>query len=457
MQASPTPDLSIPRLASDLKGEVIAPDDAGYDEARTPFYGGFDRRPAVIIRPVDADEVAYVVNLARETGYELAVRSGGHSISAHSVVDGGIVLDLAGLRRIEIDAGNRTAWAEAGLTAGEYTTAAAAHGLATGFGDTGTVGIGGITLGGGVGLLVRKYGLTIDSLLAADVVTADGSKLRVDADNHPDLFWALRGGGGNFGVVTRFQYRLDPVDKVVGGMLMLPATADLITSFVDLAEEAPNGLSTIANVMTAPPMPMIPAEHHGKMILMGLLAFTGPEAEGETVVSRFRSLAEPLVDMLGTMPYPDLFPPEEMEFHPVAASHNGFADRIGREEAEAIVDHIGTSTAMMSVTQLRVLGGAVSQVPNDATAYAHRHRKIMTNVAAIFAQPEDAPPHAAWVESLSGALAQGDDEAYVNFVDDNAGNSGAAYPDETLDRLRRVKAEYDPANLFHLNHNIVPA
>src|SRR6266487_2071184 len=194
--------VSIPQLRATIKGRVITPSDAGYDQARTVFYGGFDRRPAAIVRVVDATDVSHVVSLARETGLELAVRSGGHSVAGHGVSDGGIVLDLADMRALDINAQRRTAWAETGLTAGDYTNAAGAYGLATGFGDTGSVGIGGLTLGGGVGYLVRKHGLTIDNLLAAEIVTADSQLLRVDAATHPDLFWAIRGGGGNFGGAT---------------------------------------------------------------------------------------------------------------------------------------------------------------------------------------------------------------------------------------------------------------
>src|SRR5215217_2961246 len=216
------------RLRAVLNGRVITPGNAGYDQARTVFYGMFDRRPAVIVRPTDPSDVSQVVSLARETGLELAVRSGGHSRAGHSTTDGGVVLDLTDMNALEIDPEQRTAWAQTGLTAGEYTPAAAAYGLATGFGDTGSVGIGGLTLGGGVGYLVRKHGLTIDDLLAAEIVTADGQLLRVNAERHPELFWAIRGGGGNFGVVTRFQFRLHAVGTVVGGMLMLPATPDVI-------------------------------------------------------------------------------------------------------------------------------------------------------------------------------------------------------------------------------------
>src|SRR5687768_12379041 len=200
-------------LRATVSGRVITPDDAEYDEARSVFYGGIDKRPAVIVRVANAEDVSRVVTLARDTGMELAIRSGGHSFAGHSVSDGGIVLDLLGMKGIEIDAEGRTVWAETGLTAGELSNATATHGLAVGFGDTGSVGIGGITLGGGVGYLVRKYGLTIDSLLATDVVTADGKLLRVDAESHPDLFWAIRGGGGNFGVATRFKFQLHDVSS----------------------------------------------------------------------------------------------------------------------------------------------------------------------------------------------------------------------------------------------------
>src|SRR3990172_5214543 len=277
--------ISISELRAVFNGRVIAPDDPRYEQARTVFYGGIDYRPAAIVRVADAGDVSRLVSLAREIGFELAVRSGGHSVAGHSVTDGGIVLDLSGMRALQIDVERRTAWAETGLTAGEYTTAVGVHGLATGFGDTGSVGIGGITLGGGVGYLVRKYGLTIDDLLAAEVVTADGQLLRVNAESHPDLFWALRGGGGNFGVATRFQFRLHELDTIMGGMLFLPATPEVITSFISEAESAPEELSTIANVMAAPPMPFLPAEQHGQLIVLAMMAYAGEVAAGERALA----------------------------------------------------------------------------------------------------------------------------------------------------------------------------
>src|SRR5215204_612476 len=266
---------STSELRALFNGRVIAPDDPRYEQARTTFYGGIDRKPAAIIRVADAGDVSRLVKLARENGFELAVRSGGHSVVGHSTTEGGIVLDLSAMKDLQVNLEDKTVWAETGLTAGEFTAAVGAHGLATGFGDTGSVGLGGITLGGGVGYLVRKYGLTIDSLLAAEVVTADGQLLHVDAESHPDLFWAIRGGGGNFGVATRFKFQLHEVDSVYGGMLILPATEAVIAGFITEAEAAPEELSTIANVMTAPPMPFLPAEVHGKLIVFAMLVYAG--------------------------------------------------------------------------------------------------------------------------------------------------------------------------------------
>jgi len=449
--------LLIPELRATLKGRVIAPGDAGYDEARTVFSGGIDRRPAMIARPVDATEVSRVVSLARETGLELAVRSGGHSAAGHSVSEGGIVLDLREMRALHIDAERCTAWVEMGLTAGEYTSAAGKYGLATGFGDTGSVGIGGITLGGGIGYLARKHGLTIDSLLAAEIVTADGQLLRVDAKTHPDLFWAVRGGGGNFGVATRFQFRLHEVSTIVGGMLILPATPEVIASFIAEAEAAPDELSTIANIMPAPPMPFVPAEHHGRLVVMAFLVYAGAVESGARALVPFRALATPIVDMLRPMPYPEIYPPDDASYHPIAAARSLFVDAVDRRTAETILNHLQVSTAAMAVTQLRVLGGALARVPVEATAYAHRKRRIMVNVAALYERLEDAAVHEAWVADFAAALRQGVAGVYVNFL----GNEGAArvreaYPGSTWERLAAIKARYDPTNLFRLNHNIPP-
>jgi len=454
----PLDEAAIREFSSKVRGQLIRPDDDAYDEARAVFYGGMDRHPALIVRVADATDVSRVVALARESGLDLAVRSGGHSPAGHSTTDGGIILDLSEMKGLEIDLERRTAWAQTGLTAGEYTAAAGAHGLATGFGDTGSVGIGGITLGGGVGYLVRKYGLTIDDLLAADVVSADGELLRADAETHPDLFWAIRGGGGNFGVATRFQYRLHEVDTIVGGMLILPATAEVVASFVAEAEAAPEELSAVANVMTAPPMPFVPAEMHGQLIIMAMLVYAGGVDAGDRAIAPFQGLAEPIADMVKPMPYPEIYPPEEDDYHPIGSARTMFLETIDGAVAQTIVDHLQNSSAQMAVAQIRVLGGAMARVPAGATAFAHRGSRIMVNVAALYERPDEAEVYEPWVTDFATALRQGDEVgAYVGFLgEEGEGRVREAYPGKTLERLAEIKGRYDPTNLFRLNQNIRP-
>jgi hypothetical protein len=455
----PLDEAAIREFSSRVRGQLIRPDDDGFDEARTVFYGGLDRRPALIVRVKDATDISHVIALARESGLELAVRSGGHSVAGHSTTDGGIILDLREMKNLELDVAGRTAWAQTGLTAGEYTAATGAHGLATGFGDTGSVGIGGITLGGGIGYLVRKHGLTIDDLLAAEIVTADGKLLRVDAQRHPDLFWAIRGGGGNFGVATRFKFRLHQVDTIVGGMLILPATPEVIASFVAEAEAAPEELSTIANVMTAPPMPFLPAEVHGELVIMAMLVYAGEEVEaGQRAIAPFRALAKPIADMLKPMPYPEIYPPEEGDYHPTAVARTMFIDTIDRDVSQTILEHLRASDAPMRVAQIRVLGGAMARVPAEATAFAHRSSRIMVNVAAFYEGTEERAAREAWVSYFAAALRQGEGGAYVGFLgEEGEGQIREAYPESTWDRLALIKGRYDPTNLFRLNQNIPPA
>ncbi len=452
----------IPRLRASFRGQVITPGDASYEEVRTIFYGGFNQRPGIIARPVDARGVSYIVSLARENGLELAIRSGGHSPAGHSLSTGGIVLDLRNLRSLKIDLEHRTAWAEAGLTAGEYTASVGAYNYATGFGDTGTVGIGGITLGGGIGFLVRKHGLTIDNLLAADVVTADGELLRADAESEPDLFWAIRGGGGNFGVATRFQYQLHKLEMILGGLLILPATPESIASFITLAEEAPEELSTIANVMTAPAMPFVPAEYHGKLVLMIMLVYagstgTGDIDAGERTIAPFRALATPIADLIRPMRYHQMFQPDPANFHPTAVGRTMFIKSIDRSVAETILETLRASDASLRVAQLRVLGGAMACIPTAETAFAHRNSRIMVNLAAFYNGPEERAKREAWVNDFAALLDQGDSGTFVNFLDEPGQQYiRKAYPGSTWDRLTTIKSRYDPTNLFRRNHNIPP-
>ena len=441
------------------RGRVITSADADYYEARTIMVGGFDAHPALIVRAADADDVATVVRYARDTNLELAVRSGGHSGAGHGSTDGGIVLDLRDMKTIDLDVMARSAWAETGLTAAEFSTAVGAHGLAVGFGDTGSVGLGGITVGGGIGYLVRKLGMTIDSLMAAEVVTADGELLHVDTHDHPDLFWAIRGGGGNFGVVTRFQFVLHDVPQVVGGMLMLPATAEALAGFMAAAEAAPEELSAVVNVMPAPPMPFVPEEHHGSLVIMALMWHAGEADAGEAAMAPFRALATAIVDMVRPMPYAEIYPPEPGgDYHPTVEQQTLFLDSFDLSAARRIIEDLRTSDAPMRAVQLRVLGGAYARVPADATAFAHRASGILTVVVAVCESEQDRERRRAWVADLAGALRQGDAGAYVNFLtDEDETRVRAAYPGETWDRLVSVKRKYDPTNLFHRNQNIPPA
>jgi FAD/FMN-containing dehydrogenase len=450
-------EIPIDELRAQLEGEVIRPEDSAYDEARHVFFKGIDRRPLAVARVADARDVARVVTAARESGLELAVRSGGHSRAGYGTSEGGLVIDLSGMNSIEIDSDDRTAWVGTGATAAQYTNATAERGRVTGLGDAGSVGVGGITLAGGVGFLVRKHGLTIDSLQSAELVTADGEVVQASEQSEPDLFWAIRGGEGNFGVATRLQLRLHEISEIVGGMLILPATPETITGFLEAAEAAPEELSTIANVMIAPPMPFVPEEAHGKPIVMGTFAYVGPVERGQEVLAPFRALAGPLADMLRPMRYPELYegPEPEPRF---AAGSNFFADSLEPAAVEAILEQLPQSTAPMKAVQLRVLGGALAGVPNDATAFGHRDRGMFVNVAAMYVDQGEEETHDAWVNGLADSLGKDGAGGYVGFMGgEDEETLRAAYPGGNWERLRGLKRRYDPDNLFHLNHNIPPA
>jgi FAD/FMN-containing dehydrogenase len=447
--------IQISNLRASLKGKVIGPDDPQYDDVRRVFFTGFDRRPEAIVRVGDASDVARIVTLARETGAELAVRSGGHSRAGDGTSEGGIVLDLSAMNVVEIDADGRAAWAQTGVNAGDYTRATGERGLATGLGDTASVGLGGIALGGGMGFLVREHGLTIDDVLAAEVVTAEGELLAVDEHAHPDLFWALRGGGGNFGVVTRIRLRLHEIDQIIGGMLVLPASADVITGLVAAADAAPEELSVIAKVMKAPPLPFIPPEQHGKPVVMARMVYAGEPPAGEKAIAPIRTLATPLADMVRPIRYPEMYAgPEARPAFSVGT--NLLLDELSVGGAEAILAHLQTATAAIATIEVRVLGGAMASVPDRATAFGHRRAKLMVNIAAIDKRVEERDE--TWAAGLAEALSGGvTTPAYVGFIGDE-GEDGVrrAYPPATLKRLAQVKRRYDPDNLFHLNLNVVP-
>ena len=442
---------------SGVTGRIITPDDPLYDRARSVFYGGIDKHPSAIVRVATVDDVRRVIATARNEGLELAIRSGGHSIVGHSTTEGGLVLDLRDMAEIDVDPAARTAWVDTGATAYQVTEALSKDGLVIGFGDAGSVGVGGITLNGGIGFLVRKFGMTIDSVLASDVVTADGRHLRVDADHEPDLFWAIRGGGGNFGVVTRIQFRLNPLPHFTGGILILPATPETIAGFAAASMAAPEELSTIGNVMPAPPMPFLPVEAHGRLVILAFIAFAGDDGAATHAIAPFRALATPLADMVKPGPYLAMYPPEDPNYRPTAVARTMFVNGIDLRTARTIHEYLSNSDATMRVAQLRVLGGAMARVPADATAYAHRSKPMLVNVAAFYQGDADRQGRRTWVREFADALQPRDEGAYVGFLtDDGQARIRSAYPGATWDRLTRIKAAYDPDNLFRLNQNIVP-
>jgi FAD/FMN-containing dehydrogenase len=460
--ANPTNPALSPTFASfaaSLNGSVILPTDARYDAAREVHNTRFDRRPVIVVEAADASDVARTINFAVDTGLELAVRSGGHSVAGHSTVDGGILLDLAPMKGLFIDPERRLAWAQPGLNAGEVSAAAAAHGLAVPFGDTANVGIGGLTIGGGIGFLVRKHGLTIDNLVAVELVTADGRILTVDADRHPDLFWAIRGGGGNVGIVTRFVYRLVEVDTVVGGALILPATAETIAGLVAAAKAAPDDLSLISFVMYCPPFPFVPAERVGELVILALGVSTGDLEAGQAAWAPIRALAEPIADLVGPMPYTAIYKLTEEGGMPGRMSiKSWFSDDLDLAGAEAVVEFMRNAPSPMVMTQLRVLGGAMGRVAADATAFAQRDAEVMVAAMALFGEESEAEPADAWTARFSAAFADRATGVYANVL----GAEGderirSAYPHGAYERLAAIKQRHDPTNLFRRNQNVRPA
>lgn len=449
------PPIDVVRLRDAVRGTILTPGDDGYDAAREVFNAAVDRRPAAIVRAAGADDVAALLALAREAGTGVAVRGGGHSFAGHGVADGAVVLDLRAMAAVEIDPDARVGVARGAATAGQYTAAAGRHGLATGFGDTPEVGVAGITLGGGIGYLSRRHGLTVDHLLDAEVVTPDGAVRTVDAEREPDLFWALRGGGGNAGVVTRLRFRLLPVDRVLGGMLVLPLSAELLAAFVEIATAAPEALTTIARAVPAPPVPFIPPEHHGRPILLVALVHDGDPAEGERAVAPIRALAEPIADLVRPMAYREMFEGPGGPERPAVAMRTAFADAL---DAEAIVEGVRTAPTPFAAAEVRALGGAIARVPADATAFAHRDAPLMVSIAAMSMDPATADVAAleASVEARAAAAGLAGRPGYVNYLG-AAQPTAAAYPPATLARLAAVKRRYDPGNVLRFNHNVAPA
>jgi FAD/FMN-containing dehydrogenase len=368
------------------------------------------------------------------------------------------VVDLSAMKKIEVDPVRRVATAEGGVLAGEYVKATFAHGLTTPLGDTPTVGLGGLILGGGMGYLARKHGLAIDHLRAVEIVLADGSIVRASADEHADLFWAVRGGGGSFGIVTRFELGLVPIGTILGGVLVMPATRDVLRAHVPIIGSAPADLGAIAAVMAAPPLPFVPAEQHGALSLLAMVAYDGDAEAGREALAPYRAVATPFAEMLTEMPYPAIFEMGGPEGPMGFVARSFYLPALDDAAVDTILDFMERRTSPMAMVQLRVLGGAVGHVANDATAYAFRDRQLAVVVIVPFVDPAERATHAAWADALLAALRPAAAGVYSNFLDDEGpARVREAYPGLTWLRLTDVKRRYDPENLFRSNQNIVPA
>jgi FAD/FMN-containing dehydrogenase len=451
-------------LRASIRGPVICPGDAGYDEVRTIWNGAIDRRPACIARCSGVADVVQAVSFAREHDMLVAVRSGGHGVAGHALCDGGLVIDLSTMKGIRVDAAARTARAEAGVLWGELDRETQLHGLATVGGIVTHTGIAGLTLGGGIGWLMRKYGATVDNLLSADLVTAGGQVVTASEEDNADLFWAIRGGGGNFGIVTSFEYRLHAVGPtVLAGPIFHPLerAPETLRFYRHFAAAAPEELTTIFELGVAQPLPFLPAEVHGKPILMVGACYAGEPKEGLEVVRALKEFGDPIADMLEPKPYLalqsmfDPFVPHGWHRYWKSVELPPLTD----DAIDTLVEHASGQTSPNSYCIVFQLGGAVSRVKESDSAYSQRDAAYNVNINAVWT-PEDTggERHIAWANGFFDAMqphARGG--VYVNFLgDEGTERVRAAYGAERYARLTELKRTYDPTNLFRVNQNIAP-
>jgi FAD/FMN-containing dehydrogenase len=450
-------------LAEDFGGDLIEPGEPGYDEARAIYNGMIDRRPALVARPTGTADVIAAVNYAREHGIPVAVKCGAHSVAGHSTGDEAVLLDLSRLKGVRVDPARQTARAAGGVQWGEYDRETQAFGLHTPGGRVTTTGVGGFTLGGGYGWTSPKFGLTCDSLISADVVTAEGRLLTASESENGDLFWALRGGGGNFGVVTSFEYRLHPLGPIVlGGMLVFPLeqAADAMAAYSEVVADAPDELGTAAAMLTAPPEQFVPVHLHGKPVLGFIVTYAGDPDKGAKIVAPLKAVG-PAVDLVGPMPYRAL----QAMIDPMAPP--GFRNywrglHLKGLDEDVIKTYLRFPTEGLHPLSFFILfqhGGAVSRVPDDATAFSHRDARFMAHPIGCWEAPDDDERHIGWVREVTDAfepfLTGG---IYLNFMADvGEERVRAGYGTGKYERLAAIKAKYDPDNMFRFNQNIAPA
>lgn len=453
---------TIDSLREQVRAPIITAGDPGYDEARAVQNGMFDRKPSVIVRAEQVADVIAAVNFARESGLDLSIRGGGHSAPGFGTNDGGVVIDLSLMRHVQVDPRKRTARAAAGATWGDFNYATHAFGLATTGGIVGTTGIAGLTLGGGIGYLSRGYGLTCDNLISADVVLANGSFVHASADDNADLFWALRGGGGNFGIVTSFEYRLHPISDVCVGLFFyeIDQTRNLFRFFSDFIKDAPREYGGFPAFQVAPPLPFIPENRHGDTFCAAVIHWAGPLDEGETAMKPFRDLAEPVGQMAGPMPYPwlngafDEIFPKGMRMY----WKGNFVTELTDAAIDAHVEHGPKVPEVSATMHLYPINGACHDIKPEDTAFAYRHATFAPVFVAGWTDPTKDAERIQWVRDYYNATApHSEPGGYINFMDDDDQGRIQDNYGGNFKRLAKVKATYDPDNLFHLNQNIAPA
>ncbi|MGH2931241.1 MAG: FAD-binding oxidoreductase [Gaiellaceae bacterium] len=461
---SEAPTIEVERLRADVRGPVILPADPGYDAARAIWNGAIDRRPACIARCTGVADVVAAVRFARERDLLVAVRSGGHGVGGHALCEDGLVIDLSPMKGIRVDPVARTARAEAGVLWGELDRETQLHGLATVGGIVTHTGIAGLTLGGGIGWLMRKHGATVDNLVSVDLVTADGEVLTASGDEHPDLFWGVRGGGGNFGVVTSFEYRLHPVGPIVlAGPVFysLDDAPEVLRFYREFIAAAPDELTTIFDLSVAPPVPFLPQEVHGKPIVMVGACYAGSPDEGTEVVRPLKQFGRPIVDLLEPKPYTSL----QSMFDPLVPHgwHRYWKSvelpPLTDDAIDTLVEHASAFTSPKSYCIVFQLGGALSRVGQDETAFSQRDAAHNVNINAVWTEDDpEGERHVAWAREFFSAMQpQAGEHVYVNFLgDEGADRVRQAYGERQYERLAELKRTYDPTNFFRLNQNIEP-
>lgn len=453
----------IDTLKSKVRGAVLAPSDPGYDEARTVWNATIDKRPAVIVRCAGTADVIATVNFARDNGFVLSVRGGAHNIAGSAVCDGGVMLDLSTMKSVRVDPVAQRAYVGPGATLADLDGEAQAFGLATPLGINSTTGVAGLTLGGGFGWLSRKFGVTVDNLVAAEMVTADGKWHRVDAEHDADLFWAIRGGGGNFGVVTQFEYKLHPVGpQIYGGLVVYPLEQadDVLPKYRDFVAAMSDDLTVWVVMRLAPPLPFLPAEVHGKPVIVLASCYVGPLENGAQAVEPLRHFGTPHGEHLGEMP----FSAWQKGFDPLMTpgvrnywkSHN-FSD-MENDVLKALTKHTAELPSPHCEIFIGAMGGQTNRVPVDATAYANRDSLYTVNIHGRWTEAADDEKCITWARDVFNALApHAIGSVYVNFMTGDEGDRVKSAYGPNYERLAAVKAQYDPANLFCTNQNIKPS